>query len=120
MNMSMPPTFSPSAVTTEAPTPCVADQDPAQRDRLLQLHRQLGFWDWLSGLFDAADRSGAAQARDICLAVGSAVILEECINARKKLLLCIPDPDCDAEKAEKHKTRVCKVVEKGCCAAAGL
>jgi hypothetical protein len=118
--MSMPPTFPPNAVTTEAPTPCVlADQDPAQRDRLLELHRQLGFWDWLSGLFDAADQSGAAQSRDICLAVGSAALLAECIKARNALIECLSEyPDCDVDKAEKHKERVCAVAEKGCCAAA--
>jgi hypothetical protein len=102
------------------PPQCVANQDPAQRDRLLELHRQLGFWDWLSGLFDAADQSGAAQSRDICLAVGSAALLAECIKARNALIECIPDPDCDVDKAQKHHQQVCAVAEKGCCAAAGL
>lgn len=119
--MSMPPTFPPNAATTEAPTPCVADQDPAQRKRLLELHRQLGFWDWLSGLFDAADQSGAAQARDICLAVGSAALVAECIKARNAYIKCLSEyPDCDVDKAEKHYQRVCAVAEKGCCAAAPL
>jgi len=76
-----------------------------------------GFWDWVQDIFDNADQTETALVRDTCMAFGSAMLLEECIKARKALLKCINDPECDLDAAERYKDKVCKLAEKGCNAA---
>jgi len=78
-----------------------------------------GFWDWIQRLFDFSDQTQTAQARDICLATGAAILAGECIKARNALIECINKGGCDLAAALEYRDRVCKVAEKGCCAAAG-
>jgi integrase/recombinase XerD len=76
------------------------------------------FWDWIQTLFDSADQTETALARDTCLAVGAAAILAECLNAKQALEECVCDPVCDVEAASKYKDRVCDIAKMGCNAAA--
>jgi len=76
------------------------------------------FWDWIQTLFDSADQTETALARDTCLAVGAAAILAECLKAKQALEECVCDPVCDVEAASKYKDRVCDIAKMGCNAAA--
>jgi hypothetical protein len=76
------------------------------------------FWDWIQTLFDSADQTETALARETCLAVGAATILAECLKAKQALEECVCDPDCDVGAASKYKDRVCDIAKMGCNAAA--
>jgi RHS repeat-associated protein len=74
----------------------------------------LSFWDNLEVLLDSIDPGLTGLTKGALTCGMCALVTGKCINARKALLECISDNDCDLDRAYKLKNGICRIANKAC------